>query len=109
MIKIKIQSKKSTLLPSLFYAKIIIKSLNSYSFSFINMSMTIAQILGMGIVSFLASTTLGLRGVLIINGIFTILSSIFFFTWLNRKKLEELIDVQRAKIIADEEILTSRI
>ncbi|MFX0170861.1 MAG: MFS transporter, partial [Candidatus Hodarchaeota archaeon] len=64
-------------------------------FSFINLSITVSQILGMGIVSIVASTPLGISSSLVMNGIVLILFFILGYFWLNKKQLELVADVKR--------------
>ncbi len=64
-------------------------------FSFINLSMTIFQILGMGVISVLASSPLGIRNSLKFNGIILIIFFGFGLFWLKNKRLEAITDTKR--------------
>ncbi|MFX0086571.1 MAG: MFS transporter [Candidatus Hodarchaeota archaeon] len=64
-------------------------------FSFINLSMTIFQILGMGAISILASSPLGIRNSLKVNGIILIIFFGFGLFWLRNRRLEALADTKR--------------
>jgi DHA3 family macrolide efflux protein-like MFS transporter len=68
-------------------------------FSFINLSITVSQIIGMGIISVIASTDIGIRGSLILSGI----SLCFFFVIgiiiLRRKQLELLVTQRREELV----------
>jgi MFS family permease len=64
-------------------------------FSFLNLSMTVFQILGMGIISVIASSSIGIRGSLKVNGIILIVFFLIGVFWLRKKKLEELADIKR--------------
>lgn len=64
-------------------------------FSFLNLSMTVFQILGMGVISIIASSSLGIRGSFKVNGIILIVFFVIGVFWLKKKKLEELADIKR--------------
>lgn len=64
-------------------------------FSFINLSITISQILGMGIISTIASTPIGIRGSLVTSGIILILFFGIGYFWLTKKQLELIADRKR--------------
>ena len=64
-------------------------------FSFLNLSMTVFQILGMGIISVIASSSIGIRGSLKVNGIILIVFFVIGVFWLRKNKLEELADIKR--------------
>ncbi len=64
-------------------------------FSFINLSITAAQIIGMGIVSVIASTPIGIRGSLILNGILLVIFFAFGLIFLKKKHFEKLVDIRR--------------
>jgi MFS family permease len=70
-------------------------------FSFINLSITVSQIIGMGIISAIAITPLGIRGSLILSGVLLI---IFFFIgiiFLKRKQLEIMVENRRSTLVLD--------
>ncbi|MFX0183410.1 MAG: MFS transporter [Candidatus Hodarchaeota archaeon] len=64
-------------------------------FSFINLSITVSQILGMGIISTIASTPVGIRGSLVTSGIILILFFGIGYLWLTKKHLELIADRKR--------------
>ena len=64
-------------------------------FSFLNLSMTVFQILGMGLISVIASSSLGIRGSFKVNGIILIVFFVIGVFWLKKKNLEELADIKR--------------
>ncbi|MFX0204527.1 MAG: MFS transporter [Candidatus Hodarchaeota archaeon] len=66
-------------------------------FSFINLSITVSQILGMGIVSIIASTPLGISGSLVMNGVALILFFALGYFWLIKKRLESVANVKRGE------------
>ena len=64
-------------------------------FSFINLSITVSQIIGMGIIGLIASTPIGIRGSLILSGL---ILAIFFsigLISLKKKQLESLAEIRR--------------
>ena len=63
-------------------------------FSFINLSISTSQIIGMGIVSILAYF-LELRGTFIFNGIIMIIASFIGFFWIRKKSLEKIAEKRR--------------
>ncbi len=63
-------------------------------FSFINLSISFFQIIGMGIVSILA-LFLTIRGTFIFNGLLMVVFSLIGFYWIKRKKLEEIAGLRR--------------
>jgi len=63
-------------------------------FSFINLSISFSQIIGMGIVSILA-VFLTIRGTFIINGLLMVIFSFIGFYWIKKKSLEEIARVKR--------------
>lgn len=70
-------------------------------FSFINLSITVSQIIGMGIISAIAITPLGIRGSLILSGVLLI---IFFFIgiiFLKKKQLENMVENRRSILVSD--------
>ncbi|MFX0013867.1 MAG: MFS transporter [Promethearchaeota archaeon] len=67
-------------------------------FSFINLSITVSQIAGMGLVSIIASTRIGIRGSLILNGILLCIFFIFGIIVLRRKQLEYLVSQRRIEL-----------
>ena len=64
-------------------------------FSFLNLSMTVFQIIGMGVISVLASTFIGIRGSLKLSGLMLIIFFIIGLIWLKNKKLESIANVKR--------------
>jgi MFS family permease len=64
-------------------------------FSFLNLTMTIFQIIGMGVVSILALSFDSLRSVFIFNGIVLIICAIFGILWLRAKSLEDIAQRKR--------------
>ena len=64
-------------------------------FSFLNLSMTVFQIIGMGVIGVLASTFIGIRGSLKLSGLMLIIFFVIGFIWLKNKKLESLANVKR--------------
>ncbi|UCG03905.1 MAG: MFS transporter [Candidatus Heimdallarchaeota archaeon] len=67
-------------------------------FSFINLSITVSQIIGMGIVSVIASTVIGIRGSLILSGITLCIFFVIGIVILKRKRLEFLVDQRREQL-----------
>lgn len=67
-------------------------------FSFINLSITVSQVIGMGIVSVIASTSIGIRGSLILNGILLSIFFVFGLVFLNKKQLESLVEIRRNEL-----------
>ncbi|MFX0125684.1 MAG: MFS transporter [Candidatus Hodarchaeota archaeon] len=67
-------------------------------FSFINLSITVSQIIGMGIISVIASTFIGIRGSLILNGITLCVFFAIGIVILKRKQLELLITQRREEL-----------
>ncbi|MHA1237582.1 MAG: MFS transporter [Candidatus Hodarchaeales archaeon] len=63
-------------------------------FSFINLSISVSQIIGMGIVSILA-TFLAIRGTFIFNGLIMVIFSFVGFYWIKKKSLEAIARVKR--------------
>lgn len=74
-------------------------------FSFLNISITIGQILGMGIISILASTSIGIRGSLITNGLLLVFSSGFGFFWLKKQNLENKARIRKESFLRNGDIL----
>ncbi|MHA2227005.1 MAG: MFS transporter [Candidatus Hodarchaeales archaeon] len=72
-------------------------------FSFINLSITVSQIIGMGIVSVIASTSIGIRGSLILNGFILIASFVLGITLMKKKKLEEVAQAKRVNFYKRED------
>ena len=68
-------------------------------FSFINLSITVSQIIGMGIVSVIASTVIGIRGSLILSGITLCVFFVFGIIILRRKHLELLVTQRREELV----------
>ena len=68
-------------------------------FSFINLSITVSQIIGMGIVSVVASTIIGIRGSLILSGITLCVFFIIGIIILKRKQLELLVIQRKEKLL----------
>ena len=64
-------------------------------FSFINLSITSAQVTGMGIVSVIASTPIGIRGSLIMNGLLLVLFFAFGLFILRKMQFERLVEIRR--------------
>ena len=64
-------------------------------FSFINLSITFSQIIGMGIVSIFASSFLKLRGSLLLNGVILLLFSSLGYYFMHKFRLEDLTEVKR--------------
>ncbi len=57
--------------------------------------MTVFQIIGMGVISVLASTFIGIRGSLKLSGLMLIIFFVIGFIWLKNKKLESVANVKR--------------
>ncbi|MFX1508250.1 MAG: MFS transporter, partial [Promethearchaeota archaeon] len=68
-------------------------------FSFINLSITVSQIIGMGIVSVIASTVIGIRGSLILSGISLCVFFVIGIIILRRKQLELLVNQRREELV----------
>ncbi|WP_455463214.1 MFS transporter [Candidatus Hodarchaeum mangrovi] len=64
-------------------------------FSFINLSITFSQIIGMGVVSIFASSFLKLRGSLLLNGVILLLFSLLGYYVMHKFHLEDLTEVKR--------------
>ncbi len=64
-------------------------------FSFINLSITAAQVTGMGIVSVIASTPLGIRGSLVLNGSLLVIFFAIGLIILRKKHFEKLVEIRR--------------
>jgi MFS family permease len=64
-------------------------------FSFLNLTMTVFQIMGMGVVSIFAISFDSLRAVFIFNGIFLIICAVLGFIWLKVKSIEEIAKQRR--------------
>ena len=64
-------------------------------FSFLNLSMTISQIIGMGIISALASFWLGIRGSFMLNGAILLCFFLLGYIWLKQKDIEKLVREKR--------------
>jgi len=64
-------------------------------FSFINLSITFSQIVGMGVVSIFASSFLKLRGSLLLNGVILLLFSLLGYYVMHKFHLEDLTEVKR--------------
>jgi MFS family permease len=64
-------------------------------FSFINLAMTFSQIMGMGLVSILAASLLGLRGTFVLNGGLMIVFAMLGFIWLKLGSLETITQQKR--------------
>lgn len=69
--------------------------LRGKTFSFINLSITISQILGMGLVGILAESPLGIRGSLFANGVFLLIAFVFGVNWITRKRLDAQAEEKR--------------
>ncbi|MFW9906082.1 MAG: MFS transporter [Candidatus Thorarchaeota archaeon] len=68
-------------------------------FSFINLSITVSQIIGMGIVSVIASTVIGIRRSLILSGITLCVFFVIGVIILRKEKLESLVTQRREELI----------
>lgn len=64
-------------------------------FSFLNLAMTLSQIIGMGIISALASFWLGIRGSFMLSGSILLGFFILGYIWLKQKNLEKLVRDRR--------------
>ena len=64
-------------------------------FSFINLSITISQIIGMGFVGIIAAGPLALRGTFAASGLFMVGFALLGFLFLNRKNLDALASQKR--------------
>ncbi len=67
-------------------------------FSFINLSITVSQIIGMGIVSVIASTVIGVRGSLILSGVVLCVFFVIGIIVLKRMQLEVLVAQRRKEL-----------
>ncbi|MHA1973059.1 MAG: MFS transporter [Candidatus Hodarchaeales archaeon] len=72
-------------------------------FSFINLSVTISQIFGMGLVSLMASSFIGIRGSFFVNGSILILSSLLGHLLVKKLKIEEIAEYKRQEYYASAE------
>ncbi|UCE12826.1 MAG: MFS transporter [Candidatus Heimdallarchaeota archaeon] len=67
-------------------------------FSFINLSITVSQVIGMGIISVIANTSVGIRGSLMLSGILLSVFFVFGIVFLIRKQLESLVEIRRNEL-----------
>lgn len=67
-------------------------------FSFINLSITVSQIIGMGIVSVIASTVIGIRGSLILSGVVLCIFFVIGMIILKGMQLELLVAQRREEL-----------
>ncbi|MFX1282749.1 MAG: MFS transporter [Promethearchaeota archaeon] len=71
-------------------------------FSFINLSITVSQVIGMGIVGLIADTAIGIRGSLISNGLILIVFFIIGIITLSKKQLESIVEKRRSLMLSGE-------
>lgn len=71
-------------------------------FSFINLSITVSQVIGMGIVGLIADTAIGIRGSLILNGLMLIVFFLIGIMTLSRKQLENIVEKRRNLMLLGE-------
>jgi len=64
-------------------------------FSFINLSVTISQIIGMGLVSLMASSFIGIRGSFLVNGLVLVLASLLGHLIVLKWRIEEAAENKR--------------
>ena len=70
-------------------------------FSFINLSITVSQIIGMGIIGVIASTPIGIRGSLILSGIILVAFFVVGIFFLKNKQLETVVETRRNEMMLE--------